>query len=150
MTLNELVGSLKRIWYVLDTEDENKRECVELRDALPMVKSLLVEQPDISSQKIWDTVSDNSNDCPVEEIFYSVTLNRALADAKKHTSNAGEMTLEAFVSADCKTLSCDVFSDTAKEVCIALSIDAEELSMDDEYWCANHEDGETVLNAVVG
>ena len=147
---NELTNKLNRIWYIVDTEDENKKRCVARRDVLPLVTSAIKANPAISDEELWDTICDNSLECELEGLHYGATIEEAYTEAQDRSLKVGELLANVLVNSDNSGLKPTHFEDFCNKLCVALNIEDTGcvISINPEYWAVAYDDGLSPLEAV--
>ena len=141
---NVLANKLASIWHISDTEDEDKKSCVSVRNVRPLVMNVIRTSPEISSDDIWNIISDDGGDCELEDLYYGSTLEEDLGSAERFSSKAGEVSASTFVNSDMHNLEIEYFNCCCNELATALSVS----NSTPQQWDYAHCEGMTPLEAV--
>jgi hypothetical protein len=145
MTLTQLFALLDAIWYTVDTEDENKQDCVSRRNVLPLVA---IEIPKhVVPSALWQMLCDEAGSCELEEMHYASTLGGMYAAAHAHCVKAKQLTAEAFCNATYVQEHEEVFVTYATQIAIALDINIDDDQVNPEFWTQAFADDLTPLEA---
>tara|TARA_B100000809_G_scaffold76359_1_gene74131 strand:- start:266 stop:724 length:459 start_codon:yes stop_codon:yes gene_type:complete len=147
MTALALAKSLSAIWYVIDTEDENKKPIVERREVKSLFINFFEGGENLSS--IFDCISDEAGSCEVDEFIYggSEVIDNMLATCNER----GHLAVEDVIQSQLDAQEFDVeehYVDLCHRLGTALGIDTSDNKTNSSFWGVAYEDGLTPIQAV--
>ncbi|KZX73946.1 hypothetical protein A3715_15565 [Oleiphilus sp. HI0009] len=143
--LTNLLKKLDHVWYVVDTEDEDRKRCVERRNVAGLIEHLLVDNCPIT--ELWDAVCDDCGSCELEDVFYGETVDDAYSKALEASNYSRAISANCFINADNGQLNEHDSIRFAKEIAIALGVDISETEINPSFWDQSFEDGLTPIQS---
>jgi hypothetical protein len=148
MTVLTLTNKLNAIWYVNDTENDNKQPIVERRDVKSLFENYFKEGINLSA--IPDYISDNSLGCEMDEFISAsdTAFDKMLATCNKK----GQLALEDVVQSQLDGQEFDVeehYVELCHRLGTALDIDTSDNETNNDYWGLAWQDGLSPYQAVV-
>jgi hypothetical protein len=145
----ELLSKLSSLWFVFDTEDEDKKPCVTRRDMISVAKRFF-ESGETNVVNLWDYLCDNALKCPVDRTLYQDDVYKAFSEMDKLSVSQGELTASAFIHAFSEHwLSYESYHDICMIVADSLNVSTDEDDVNPAFWDCAFNDEMTPLGAVI-
>jgi hypothetical protein len=137
MSLIELLDIIQSVWYVHDSEDQDKRPLVESYDVKPYLEKLVNDG--VKGDDLWEALNDYQPQ-EIDDIVFLSDYSQSALDSAYEKLNiryrkAGNLDAGAFVNAKNRNLETEEqFNFSAKSIAIALGIDVSPELVPDEFW----------------
>ena len=148
MSALTLTQSLNAIWYVNDTENENKQPIIERRDVKGLFQRYFKEGFCLSS--IPDLIIDNASLCEVDETH--LKSDSSFESMLSTCNKKGQLELDDVIQAQRDAQEFDVvehYIDLCHRIGIALDVDTSDDETNPDYWPLAWQDGLSPYQAVV-
>ncbi len=142
--IQALLQHLDAIWYLIDTEDENKQPCVARYDVRPLIFEHIDQMP---LAEIEDLICDHAHSIEVESYHYGSDLNDMYEQAKKESIKGQHLISDAFLYSTNGALEGPVFTLLTQQIATSLGIKIEHI--DEQYWAEAYQDNLSPLQAAM-
>ena len=143
-----LAKSLNSIWYVNDTESENKQPIVERRDVKSLCEHYLNEGVELSD--IPDYISDNSLECEMDEFILG--SDSAFDEMLSTCNKKGQLAFDDVIQSQLGGRAFDTeqhYVELCHRIGTALGIDTLDKELNPDHWCISWLDNFTPYQAVL-
>lgn len=137
MSLIELLDIVQSVWYIHESEDQNKRPLVESYDVKSYLDRLINDG--VKGDDLWGALN-NYQPQEIDDIVFLSDYSQAALDSAYEKLNAryskvGNLDAGAFVNAKNRNLETEEqFNFSAKSIAIALGLDVSPELVPEDFW----------------
>jgi len=149
MNALQILEKLNAMWFIIDTEDEGKKDCVSRRNVIGLAHHYLSD-PNTKESDLWYYLCENSGECELDNLEYGEDVLEAYAKMDTKSNFSKQLCANDFVNALVEPKQSDnqeAYGELCRRLAIALDRDTEDVNPD--FWDRAFEDGLTPIKALV-